>query len=299
MARAFLVQAIGAPESDLRRSSDELFLTIQAAAAGAGFRLVRADLIAGTGLILNSIYRELGESDVVIADLTSLNPNVMYELGFAHGAQRPTVMLAASGALVPFDVAGVRTLIYEPSISGLRALQETLQQSLTQAVANPEAFRVPPPHALAGGKSIFLSYSHTDAGVLARLLVHLRPLEKAGLIDVWNDTRLEAGDDWKKEVDLALASAAAAVLLVSADFLASDFIVDNELPPLLESAEAKGTRIIPIIVKPCRYTRDPVLRRIQAINDPTRPLAALSDVEQEAVLDTVALTVERAVAAAS
>ena len=74
------------------------------------------------------------------------------------------------------------------------------------------------------------------------------PLNRAGLIDVWNDTRLVAGDDWKHEVDLALASAAAAVLLVSADFLASDFIVDNELPPLLESAEAKGTRIIPVIV---------------------------------------------------
>lgn len=233
---------------------------MRADSARSRFWLVRADLIAGTGLILHSIYRELEESDVVIADLTNLNPNVMYELGFAHGAKRPTILLASNTSVLPFDLAGVRTLLYEPSLPGLRALQDHLQQALAQAATSPELFRMPPPHAREEGKSIFVSYNHTDATVLARLLVHLRPLERAGLVDVWNDTRLVAGDDWKQEVDLALASAAAAVLLVSADFLASDFIVDNELPPLLESAEAKGTRIIPVIVKPCRYTRDPVLR---------------------------------------
>jgi hypothetical protein len=51
---------------------------------------------------------------------------------------------------------------------------------------------------------------------------------------------LRAGDKWKREIEKALQRATAAVLLVSADFLASDFITDNELPPLLKNAEEQG-----------------------------------------------------------
>src|SRR6218665_3206938 len=90
------------------------------------------------------------------------------------------------------------------------------------------------------GNHIFISYSHKDAEYLERLLVHLKPLERDGLIDTWVDTRLLAGDRWKKEIDAALKKARVAVLLVSADFLASDFIINNELPPLLKAAEEQG-----------------------------------------------------------
>ena len=82
-------------------------------------------------------------------------------------------------------------------------------------------------------------------------------------------------------------------LLVSADFLASDFITDNELPPLLKNAEERGTRILPLIVKPCRFARDKNLRHFQAINDPKQPLALLSPGEQEILYDQVAAEVER------
>ena len=64
----------------------------------------------------------------------------MYELGFAHGAKRPTILLTSNTSALPFDLAGVRTLIYDPSASGLRALQDNLQQSLTQAAKSPEFF---------------------------------------------------------------------------------------------------------------------------------------------------------------
>jgi hypothetical protein len=111
---------------------------------------------------------------------------------------------------------------------------------------------------------------------------------------VWTDTRIEAGSDWKHEVEVALEQASVAILLITADFLASDFIVENELPPLLEQAETHGTRILPIIIKPCRYVRDPRLQRLQAINDPRTPLLSLSPVEQERVLDEVAEAVELA-----
>ena len=80
---------------------------------------------------------------------------------------------------------------------------------------------------------VFVSYSHADAEHLQRLRVHLRPFERAGLVDVWADTRLRPGQRWRQEIELALERAAVSILLVSADFLASDFVADNELPPLL------------------------------------------------------------------
>jgi hypothetical protein len=89
----------------------------------------------------------------------------------------------------------------------------------------------------------------------------------------------------------------AAVLLVSADFMASEFIANNELPPLLRNAEERGTRIIPLLVKPSRFARDASLKHFQAANDPKNPLVLLPHGEQERVLDGVAEEVERWMAA--
>lgn len=142
------------------------------------------------------------------------------------------------------------------------------------------------------GKHVFISYSHRDTQYLERLLVHLKPLERAGLIDAWADTRLLAGDKWRNEITKALNSARVAILMISADFLASDFVVDNELPPLLAAAEEKGTIIIPVILKPCRFTREKILREFQSINQPDSPLSLVDENEQELVYDTVAQRVE-------
>jgi hypothetical protein len=127
---------------------------------------------------------------------------------------------------------------------------------------------------------------------LNRLLVHLKPLERAGRIDLFADTYLRAGDKWRDEIKAALQRARVAILLVSADFLASDFIVNDELPPLLQRAEKMGTRIVPIILKPCRFVRDRSLRDFQAVNDPALPLVNMADGRQEETYDRVAQLVE-------
>lgn len=142
------------------------------------------------------------------------------------------------------------------------------------------------------GRHVFVSYSHRDRAYLNRLMVHLKPLQKQGLIEPWVDTSLQAGEKWKEEIDEALQRARVAVLLVSADFLASDFIIENELPPLLQAARAKGTLIIPVIVKPCRFTRDINLREFQAINPPDEPLSQADENERELVYDTIAQRIE-------
>jgi len=116
---------------------------------------------------------------------------------------------------------------------------------------------------------------------LNRILVHLKPLERNGLIDLWSDKKIKVGDKWKERITEALLSASVAILLISADFLASDFIVDNELPPILSAAENKGTRIIPLVIKPSRFIRDSNLSKFQALNDPSLPLIRMSEADRE------------------
>lgn len=139
---------------------------------------------------------------------------------------------------------------------------------------------------------VFISYSHADKKHLKRLRVHLKPLEKEGVVDVWDDTKIKAGEKWEQEIENALNKSAIAVLIISADFLASDFIVDNELPPILERSELKGTKIVPFILRPCRFSRDKNLSKFQALNSPDKPLESMSENEQEELWDRLSLLIE-------
>jgi hypothetical protein len=118
---------------------------------------------------------------------------------------------------------------------------------------------------------------------------------KKGLIDLWVDTKIKSGDQWKKEIENALKESSIAILLISADFMASDFIIDNELPPLLSRAEVDGTTILPVIVSPCRFSREPTLSRFQAANSPSEPLSSLTEDEKEKIYDQLAHDIERSI----
>ena len=77
---------------------------------------------------------------------------------------------------------------------------------------------------------VFISYSHKDEDWKDRLVSHLGVLQQEGLIDLWNDRRIGAGEDWYQQIKEAIARASVAVLLVSADFLTSKFIRSKEIP---------------------------------------------------------------------
>jgi hypothetical protein len=142
---------------------------------------------------------------------------------------------------------------------------------------------------------VFISYSHADREWLERLKRHLQPLVRRGYLDYWDDTHIRPRDDWKQEIRIALDSAQVAMLLISADFFASEFINEAELPPLLEAAKAKGVRILPVILSACRFARDPSLARFQAINSPDKPLNKMHPAAQEEVLDRLAQVIESTV----
>ena len=121
--------------------------------------------------------------------------------------------------------------------------------------------------------NIFISYAHSDKKWLERLQKHLKVLSKYfESVDYWDDTKIKGGDKWKKEIENAIKKANVAILLVSTDFLSSDFISTHELPPLLRKAEEEGTRILPLIVSPCAFTMSEI-SDFQAINNPEKTLA--------------------------
>ena len=126
--------------------------------------------------------------------------------------------------------------------------------------------------------NIFISYSHEDVKWLEILKKYLKVLSKySDNVDYWEDTKLKGGDKWKEEIAKAIERANVAILLVSTDFLVSDFIANDELPPLLKKAEDSGTRILPLIVSPCAYS-DSDLGDFQAVNSPDKTLA---DIEKD------------------
>lgn len=130
---------------------------------------------------------------------------------------------------------------------------------------------------------VFISYSHKDKEWLDRLRTTLKPLERRKALSVWDDTTIKPGERWPEELERALSQAKVAVMLVSTDFLASDFIQDNELPTLIKAAETEGVAILWIAVSASMYEVTE-LTRYQCVNDPAKPLDSLSGPEQRAEL---------------
>lgn len=95
-----------------------------------GYEVEAAHHINSSGSISNQIIERLLESDLVVANLTGLNPNVMYELAVRHAKRLPVVSLAENGTKLPFDIQAERTLFYDDSMSGVEDLKPRFQKSI-------------------------------------------------------------------------------------------------------------------------------------------------------------------------
>ena len=137
---------------------------------------------------------------------------------------------------------------------------------------------------------VFISYSHENEEDQQRLLTHLRAAKQNNKVEWWDDTQIKPGEKWHEEIRKAIASTRVAILLVSVDYLASEFILKNELPPLLTASEEEGITILPVILGPCIFKRTN-LARFQAVNDPSMPLSKMNRHEKDEVWNKVVETI--------
>ncbi len=120
---------------------------------------------------------------------------------------------------------------------------------------------------------IFFCYAHEDEEHGKRLEKHLKALKRQGIIDMWHDRMISAGADWNREIDRHLNTAKIILLLVSPDFMSSDYCYSQEMLRAMERHEQGDARVIPVIVRPVYWQGAP-FGKLQAL--PTDANAIIS-----------------------
>jgi TIR domain-containing protein len=142
---------------------------------------------------------------------------------------------------------------------------------------------------------VFVSYSRDDKKWLDLLLQTLSPLSRAQPHAIWWDGLIKAGQEWRAEIHRGLDSAKVAVLLVSPGFLASEFILNEELPRILSAAKHQGVAILWSLVRNCWYERTPLYQYQAVPYQQTHTMKAwntLSETELEDLLVVVAKEID-------
>lgn len=126
---------------------------------------------------------------------------------------------------------------------------------------------------------VFFSYSRKDRELRNELETHLSILKKQGVISTWHDREIVAGDEWARQIDEELEEADIILLLVSADFLASDYCYDMETTRAMERHEAGEAVVIPVILRPCDWQDAPFSKLLCA---PTngKPVSKYPDLDE-------------------
>lgn len=126
---------------------------------------------------------------------------------------------------------------------------------------------------------VFVSYSHADSAFLTDIKRHFKPFLND--IEFWDDTNIKPGQKWQDEIEKNIKTCKVAILLLSTDFLGSEFITTREIPPLLKAADENGATILTVILKPCLFDEFPEINQYQAMNPPSRPVIKMDEAEKE------------------
>ena len=119
---------------------------------------------------------------------------------------------------------------------------------------------------------LFISYAHKDEPLLRELEKHLTVLRRNGVIEPWYDREINPGAEWKGEIDDRLGEADIVLLLVSPDFLASDYCMDVEMKRAMEQHAAGEATVVPVILRPCLWTDTP-FGKLQALSSDGKPIS--------------------------
>ena len=133
---------------------------------------------------------------------------------------------------------------------------------------------------------VFICYSHKDEKFLKELSPHLELLANNNQIDIWSDRQIEPGSKWQDAIRDTIEAARVAILLVSVDFLTSQFITEHELPPLLRAATNGHVTILPVSVRHTDGLGE--LSQFHFVNDLSRPLSLMKKAKREEVWVAIA-----------
>jgi len=143
------------------------------------------------------------------------------------------------------------------------------------------------------GSTVFFAYSHRDEGILKELHAHLAMLEREGLIATWHDRCISAGSDIDDTIAAKLNEADITMLLVSAQFLASDYCYNVEMNRALQRHDKGQTRVIPVIARPCDWKHAP-FGHLRATPKDGRPITSFGSSDE--ALTEIAADLRRVIA---
>lgn len=123
---------------------------------------------------------------------------------------------------------------------------------------------------------LFISYCHADEEYKTELIKHLEPLKKLNLIDTWHDRKITAGSNIDHAINAHLKVADIVLLLISIDFINSNYCYDTELALALERHKNKEARIIPIILRDCMWNLTPITNLLALPND-AKPVSSFGN----------------------
>ena len=123
---------------------------------------------------------------------------------------------------------------------------------------------------------LFISYSHEDEKMKNELDKHLVMLKRSGKVEVWNDRKLVAGQEWDDEIKKEMHAANIILLLISADFNNSEYIWKEELAHAMQRHEAGTARVVPVILRKCEWSEMPYAK-LQALPRGARPVSDFQD----------------------
>ena len=149
-----------------------------------------------------------------------------------------------------------------------------------------------PPRPRTGGPiKLFYSYAHEDEALRERLEVHLKLLKRQGIIQDWHDRDISAGSEWAKQISHHLETADIILLLISPDFIASDYCWDVELQRALERHEAGEACVVPIILRETEGWTGTPFGKLQALPKDAKPVKSWSD--QDAAFADIARSIRK------